>query len=255
MNMKTIAIIPSRYASSRFPGKPLADILGKCMVQRVYEQARKAFDSVCVATDDDRIYDKVISFGGEAVMTSSSHQSGTDRCYEAYNNYLTAHPGITFDLVMNIQGDEPLIDPSQLKALEKAFEDSSVYLGTMAKLISDTDELFSKNTPKVILDNQGYALYFSRNTIPFLRGIPEGEWLSEYPYLKHIGLYAYRPEILKKICSLERSSLETAESLEQLRWLENGLKIKVVKTDCTTFAIDTPDDLETVLKILLKTGK
>lgn len=241
--MRTIGIIPSRYASSRFPGKPLADISGKCMVQRVYEQAKKAFEYVCVATDDKRIFDRVVGFGGEAVMTSSSHQSGTDRCFEAYNIYSEAHQNIHFDLIMNIQGDEPLIDPSQLLALESAFEDSEVALGTMAKPITDSEELFNINIPKVILGKQDFAIYFSRNTIPYLRDVPNSEWLAGFKYLKHIGLYAYRPDMLEKICGLERSQLELAESLEQLRWIENGLKIKVVKTDCTTFSIDTPEDL------------
>lgn len=250
--MRTLAIIPSRYASTRFPGKPLADICGKCMVLRVYEQAKKAFENVCVATDDIRIYDKVKESGGEAVMTSPDHQSGTDRCFEAYNNYKLEHPGIEIDLVMNIQGDEPLIDPSQLKSLEEAFADPEVYLGTMAKNISDPAELFDRNTPKLVVDNQNNALYFSRSTIPYIRDGQELQWLGQYPFLKHIGLYAYRPFILEKICGMKRSSLEKAESLEQLRWLENGLKIKVVKTDCTTFSIDTPADLAKIVSYLNK---
>lgn len=251
--MKTLAIIPSRYGSSRFPGKPLADIAGKSMVRRVYEQAQKAFEDVCVATDDERIVAEVESFGGVAVMTSSSHQSGTDRCFEAYNKYTQMFPDREIGLVMNIQGDEPLIDPEQLKSLEKGFEgDENVYLGTMAKVISDKEELFSPNTPKVVIDKDGYALYFSRSTIPYLRDVPQEKWLSEHTYYKHIGLYAYKPEILGKICTMERSSLEKSESLEQLRWVENSLKIKVIITDSTTFAVDTPEDLAKIVRYIKK---
>lgn len=251
--MRTLAIIPSRYGSSRFPGKPLADIAGKSMVRRVYEQAQKAFEDVCVATDDERIIAEVEGFGGVAIMTSSSHQSGTDRCYEAYNKYTRIFPGREIDLVMNIQGDEPLIDPEQLKSLEKAFiEDKNVSLGTMAKAISSEDELFNPNTPKVVMDNGGYALYFSRSTIPYLRDVPREKWLTERTYYKHIGLYAYKPEVLGKICSMERSELEKTESLEQLRWLENSLKIKVVITDCETFAVDTPEDLIKIVRYIEK---
>lgn len=246
--MRTLAIIPSRYGSSRFPGKPLADICGKSMVRRVYEQAQKAFEDVCVATDDERIVSEVESFGGIAIMTSSKHQSGTDRCFEAYTKYAAMHPDREIDVVMNIQGDEPLIDPQQLKSLEKAFEDNhKVYLATMAKKISSAEELFNPNSPKVISDIDGYALYFSRSTIPYLRDVPQELWHTKHPYYKHIGLYAYTPSILKEICAMERSPLEKAESLEQLRWLENGLKIKVIETSSTTFAVDTPEDLEKII--------
>lgn len=251
--MRTLAIIPSRYGSSRFPGKPLADIAGKSMVRRVYEQAKKAFEDVCVATDDLRIVAEVESFGGVAIMTSSHHQSGTDRCFEAYTRYAGLFPDRKVDIVMNIQGDEPLIDPEQLKSLEKAFEgDSEVYLGTMAKRIDSPEELFNPNTPKVIMDKDGYALYFSRSTIPYLREVPQDEWHTKHAYYKHIGLYAYKPETLKKICSMERSTLEKCESLEQLRWLENGLKIKVIETTSTTFAVDTPEDLAKIVRYIEK---
>ncbi len=246
--MRTLAIIPSRYGSSRFPGKPLADICGKSMVRRVYEQAKKAFEDVCVATDDERIVSEVESFGGVAIMTSNTHQSGTDRCYEAYTKYTALHPDREIDVVMNIQGDEPLIDPQQLKSLEKAFEDDpEVYLATMAKRISTSQELFNPNSPKVIFDFDSYALYFSRSTIPYLRDVPEEIWHTKHSYYKHIGLYAYTPGILHDICEMERSPLEQAESLEQLRWLENGLKIKVIETSSTTFAVDTPEDLEKII--------
>lgn len=251
--MRTLAIIPSRYGSSRFPGKPLADIAGKSMVRRVYEQALKAFDDVCVATDDQRITDEVESFGGIAIMTSSSHRSGTDRCYEAYRKYVERFPDREIDLIMNIQGDEPLIDPAQLKALAAAFEqDSTVYLGTMAKRITSAEELLSPNTPKVIMDTSGFAIYFSRNTIPYIRDTQVEEWLNKHTFFKHIGLYAYKPDTLKLICSLPQSSLECAESLEQLRWVENGLKIKVVETDSTTFAVDTPEDLTKIIRYIEK---
>lgn len=250
--MRTLAIIPARYGSSRFPGKPLADIAGKCMIQRVYEQTKKAFDYVCVATDDQRIFDKVTEFGGVAIMTSAQHQSGTDRCYEAYTIFHKQHPEIEIDLIINVQGDEPLIDPRQLKSLEAAFGEKDVYLATMSKRISSEEELFNPNTPKLITDKRGYAIYFSRSTIPYLRGCPQGEWGDNFPYHKHIGLYAYKPEILSEICRMERSSLEIAESLEQLRWIENGLKIKVVETDCTNFAVDTPEDLLKIVQHIKK---
>lgn len=250
--MRTLAIIPSRYGSSRFPGKPLADIAGKSMVRRVYEQAQKAFENVCVATDDERIVAEVESFGGVAIMTSSAHQSGTDRCFEAYSKYRTMFPNREIDIIMNIQGDEPLIDPVQLKSLEKAFTEKNVYLGTMAKRIDNQEELFNPNSPKVIMDNNGYALYFSRQTIPYLRDCPKELWLTKHTYYKHIGLYAYKPEVLKAICSMERSPLEICESLEQLRWIENGLKIKVVETDSKTLAVDTPEDLEKIVRYIEK---
>lgn len=251
--MRTLAIIPSRYGSSRFPGKPLADIAGKSMVRRVYEQAQKAFEDVCVATDDERITAEVESFGGVAIMTSSAHQSGTDRCFEAYTKYTHLFPERKIDIIMNIQGDEPLIDPEQLRALEKTFaEDSEVYLGTMAKRIDTTEELFNPNSPKVIMDNNMYALYFSRQTIPYLRDCPKEHWLTKHVYYKHIGLYAYKPEILERICSMKRSALEICESLEQLRWIENGLKIKVVETNSKTLAVDTPEDLEKIVRNIEK---
>ena len=251
--MRTLAIIPSRYGSSRFPGKPLADIAGKTMVRRVYEQAKKAFEDVCVATDDHRIIAEVEGFGGVAIMTSSQHQSGTDRCFEAYTKYVTLYPDRKIDIVMNIQGDEPLIDPEQLRGLEKAFEDhSEVYLATMAKRIDSPEELFNPNTPKVIMDKDGYALYFSRSTIPYMREVPKEEWHTKHTYYKHIGLYAYKPETLEKICSMERSNLEKCESLEQLRWVESGLRIKVIETSSTTFEVDTPEDLEKIVRYIEK---
>ena len=251
--MRTLAIIPSRYGSTRFPGKPLADIAGKSMIRRVYEQTSKAFEDVCVATDDDRIVAEVERFGGTAIMTSSEHQSGTDRCFEAYMKYKDLHPEKEIDLIVNVQGDEPLIDPLQLKELENAFvTDPSISLGTMAKKITSQEELFSPNTPKIIFDTGWNALYFSRNTIPYLRGIPQDQWMEHHTYYKHIGLYAYKPDTLRHICSLKRSALEVAESLEQLRWIENGLKIRVVETFSTTFAVDMPEDLIKIINYIEK---
>lgn len=249
--MRTLAIIPSRYKSSRFPGKPLVDIAGKCMIQRVYEQTEKAFKEICVATDDIRIFDKVKEFGGNVVMTSASHASGTDRCNEAYHTYLKESNSAEFDLIINVQGDEPLINPLQLKDLEKAFLDSKqLCLATMAKQITKAAELFNKNIPKIAVDLDGYALYFSRSTIPNIRDIDENEWVSNHEFLKHTGLYAYRPKTLDSICKMERTPLEKLENLEQLRWLENGLKIKVIKSTYESFAIDTPLDLEKLIALL-----
>ena len=250
--MKTIAIIPARYASSRFPGKPLADIAGKTMIQRVYEQTNKAFENVCVATDDERIFNEVKRFGGIPVMTSEKHKSGTDRVYEAYLKYTASDISDTFDVIMNVQGDEPLIDPHQLLALEKVFDNPDVQIGTMAKKITSTDDLFDRNNVKVILDKNEYAIYFSRTPIPCLRDSEENVWKDKFDYLKHIGLYAYRPAALKQICSMERTPLEIAESLEQLRWIENGLKIRVQITECESISIDTPSDLTKLLEYLNK---
>lgn len=251
--MRTLAIIPSRYGSTRFPGKPLADIAGKPMIQMVYEQARKAFDDVCVATDDYRIIDVVNSFGGIGIITSSSHESGTDRCYEAYLKYISLFPDREIDLIINVQGDEPLISPEQLIELERPFlEDKSIYLGTMAKKIETYEELFSPNVPKVIFDNNKNAIYFSRSTIPYLRGRPQEGWLEHQNYYKHIGLYAYRPHILEKISKLSRTPLEIAESLEQLRWIENGLIIKIVETTHSSMAVDTPEDLLKIVRYIKK---
>jgi 3-deoxy-manno-octulosonate cytidylyltransferase (CMP-KDO synthetase) len=250
--MKTLAIIPARYCSSRFPGKPLIDIAGKSMIIRVYEQAKKAFEDVCVATDDLRIFDKVCESGGVAIMTSDKHKSGTDRVFEAYNKYIDANKEKKFDLLMNVQGDEPLINPEQLLSLESIFFDRDVMIGTMAKKIVTPSELFDKNNVKTVLDKNGYALYFSRYPIPYMRDIDEDKWMDNHCYLKHIGLYAYRPSALKEICSLERSSLEIAESLEQLRWLENGMRIKVEITQYDSISVDTPSDLDKILKYLNK---
>lgn len=239
--MKIIGIIPARYASSRFPGKPLVDIRGKSMIQRVYEQAKKSkslFDIV-VATDDARIESHVVDFGGNVVMTSSSHQSGTDRCYEA----VTKLSGIT-DIVINIQGDEPFIYPEQIDLVASCFNDSSTNIATLVKKINSQEELFNVNIPKVILSANNEALYFSRQTIPYIRGKETSEWLKAHTFYKHIGIYAYRASILKELTCLSPSLLENTEALEQLRWIENGYKIKVKVTNFESAAIDTPEDLK-----------
>ena len=248
-NLNFAGIIPARFASTRFPGKPLVDIGGKSMIQRVYEQVSKVLNDVYVATDDERIYDAVVAFGGKVIMTSDQHRSGTDRCYEAYTK-LPAE----FDVIINIQGDEPFIQPSQIEALKMCFEDETTQIATLVKPIaaSETDSLlFNPNSPKVVLDKNNCALYFSRSPIPYRRGAEEKDWASLHTYYKHIGIYAYRTQVLAEITSLEPSILEMAESLEQLRWLENGYKIKVGFTDVETVGIDTPEDLEKVKDLLL----
>lgn len=230
-----IIIIPARFASTRFPGKPLVDITGKTMVQRVYEQALKSgiADKVVIATDHEQIFSHVIEFGGEVVMTSSEHKSGTDRCSEALNKL-----GGNYDVVINLQGDEPFIQPEQLQKLADCFSDENCKIATLVKKTGNIAAIENPNVVKVVKDVNDYALYFSRSTIPFKR---EKERIVTY--YKHIGLYAYRIETLKEICSLKPSALEIAESLEQLRWLENGYKIKVAETELESMSIDTPDDL------------
>lgn len=236
--MKFTAIIPARYASTRFPGKPLAMLGGKTVIERVYQQVSSVFDEVCVATDDDRILQAVEAFGGKAVMTSPNHRSGTDRLQEAVEK-----TGTTADVVVNVQGDEPFIHPSQLRSLCQCFDNSATQIATLGKRFSDMEAVDSPNSPKIVVDNQGFALYFSRSVIPFVRGVDHGEWLGHYPFLKHIGLYAYRREVLREVTLLPPSSLEVAESLEQLRWLQNGYRIRVAETDIETVGIDTPEDL------------
>ena len=240
-------IIPARYASSRFPGKPLVTIGGKPMIQRVYEQASRSLDIVYVATDDVRIYDAVTDFGGKAVMTSAEHQSGTDRCAEAVN-ILTEEKGITADVVVNIQGDEPFIRPEQIDLLISCFADKSVEIATLVRKVEPGEDITNPNHPKVIVDLSGNAIYFSRNVIPFIRDAEINKWTLLHSYFKHIGLYAYRTDILNKITLLPMSSLEKAESLEQNRWLENGYKIRSAVTEWESVCIDTPEDLEKAKK-------
>lgn len=240
--MRFLAIIPARYASTRFPAKPLAILGGKPVIQRVYEQVTKVFDDAVVATDDQRIFDAVIDFGGKVVMTSTSHRSGTDRCYEA----LQKTGEDKFDVVVNIQGDEPFIQPSQLETIKECFSDSTIDIATLVKPFSGDDPfdlLENPNSPKVVVNSRMEAMYFSRSVIPYLRGKDKDVWLKSHTYYKHIGLYAYRTTVLREITRLPQSSLELAESLEQLRWLENGYRIKVGITNVETIGIDTPDDL------------
>ena len=236
-------IIPARYASSRFPGKPLALIGNKTMIRRVYEQASKALDIVFVATDDERIYKSVTDFGGRAVMTSSDHMSGTDRCSEAADR-IFQETGIPVDVVINIQGDEPFIKPEQIRMLMECFTDKDVELATLIREAEPDEDLFNPNQPKVILNKSGDAIYFSRSVIPFVRDSEKTQWSSKHKFFKHIGLYAYKTGTLKKITSLSRSSLEIAESLEQNRWIENGYKIRTAVTKWESIGIDTPEDLE-----------
>lgn len=240
--MKFIAIIPARYESSRFPGKPLVDMDGKPMIQRVYEQVKKSINDVYVATDDERIMEAVESFGGKAVMTSVDHRSGTDRCNEAYKKI-----GQPFDVVLNIQGDEPFINPEQIDILKACFTDSSVEIATLVKPFDKNTEhnvLKNPSTPKVVISEKLEAIYFSRSIIPFLRDAQEANWASLHTFYKHIGIYGYRTDVLKQITQLLPGVLEQAESLEQLRWIENGYKIKVGITTFETIGIDTPEDLQ-----------
>ena len=238
---RTIAIIPARYASTRFPAKPLAMLGGKMVVQRVYEQVSKAVERVVVATDDERIYDAVVAFGGEAIMTSSEHRSGTDRCAEAYTKLCCEA-----DIVVNVQGDEPFIAPEQIDALIECFKEATVDIATLVKPFKAEDgveTLENPNSPKVVLNGAGEAIYFSRSVIPYLRGVERKDWLTQHTFYKHIGIYAFRAEVLGKVANLAQTPLEVAESLEQLRWLESGYKIGVGVTDIETVGIDTPEDL------------
>mgnify|MGYP004626801859 FL=1 len=240
--MRFVGIIPARYASQRFPGKPLAILGGKTVIQRVYEQVGKVLDDVYVATDDDRIKNTVEGFGGKAIMTSPNHKSGTDRIEEAVEKI-----GGDFDVVINIQGDEPFIHESQIKELCACFDDADTQIATLGKPFTaemGMEALENPNSPKIIVDNRGYAMYFSRSVIPYIRNTRREEWIGQFPYLKHIGLYAYRRDVLRQVTQLPQSSLEIAESLEQLRWLQNGYKIKVGLTDVETVGIDTPEDLQ-----------
>jgi 3-deoxy-manno-octulosonate cytidylyltransferase (CMP-KDO synthetase) len=242
-------IIPARYASTRFPGKPLVKIGSKTMIQRVYEQASMASEYVCVATDDDRILKEVASFGGKAVMTSADHFSGTDRCAEAVG-IIKAEAGRDIDIVLNIQGDEPFIHPDQIELLKKCFTDSTVQIATLVRKTEPGEDIFNPNHVKVVIDASGYAIYFSRAAIPYLRGIDASRWSYEHVYYKHLGLYAYTTEALRQITGMKRSLLESAESLEQNRWIENGIKIRTAVTRHESISIDTPEDLELAIRHL-----
>jgi len=246
--MRFLGIIPARYASTRFPGKPLADLMGKPMIQWVYERVSGLLDRVVVATDDERIQNVVRERGGEALLTSPDHPSGTDRCLEAYRKLK-----MDYDVIINIQGDEPFIHPSQIELLKAAFRNPATSIATLVKPFSPDDDfenLFNPNTPKVLLNSKEQAIYFSRSVIPYIRGKHHSEWLKSHVFYKHIGIYAYKPQVLQEITSLPPSALEKAESLEQLRWIENGYVIQAVITNEETIGIDTPDDLERAILML-----
>lgn len=244
--MKIVGIIPARYGSVRFPGKALADIKGKPMIQWVWEKAKacSALQEVVVATDHSEIAAAVQKAGGKAVITSDQHQSGTDRCYEALTSLKDS-----FDYVINIQGDEPFIDPAQISTLAGLLN-GQTQLATLMKRIKDPEMLFNSNIVKVVAGGKGHALYFSRSPVPHIRNTPEADWLSRHPFYKHIGIYAYRTDVLAQITLLPVSSLEQAESLEQLRWLQNGYQIQLAETMLETSGIDTPEDLQKALKFL-----
>lgn len=237
--MKFIGIIPARYASTRFLGKPLAMLGGKPVIQHVYEKVAAVLEAAYVATDDERIYDVVKSFGGQVVMTRTDHKSGTDRIEEAIEKI-----GGEWDVVVNVQGDEPFVAKSQLDTICHCFDDPTTQIATLGKPFESMEAVQNPNSPKIVVDNMGFAMYFSRSVIPYVRGKEKSSWLTHYPFLKHLGIYAYRKDVLRQVTQLPQSSLEIAESLEQLRWLQNGFKIKVGTTDVETVGIDTPQDLE-----------
>ena len=237
--MKFIGIIPARYASTRFPGKPLALLGGKPVIQHVYEKVAAVLEAAYVATDDESIYDVVKSFGGQVVMTRTDHKSGTDRIEEAIEKI-----GGEWDVVVNVQGDEPFVAKSQLDTICHCFDDPTTQIATLGKPFESMEAVQNPNSPKIVVDNMGFAMYFSRSVIPYVRGKEMSSWLTHYPFLKHLGIYAYRKDVLRQVTKLPQSSLEIAESLEQLRWLQNGFKIKVGTTDVETVGIDTPQDLE-----------
>ncbi len=237
--MKITAVVPARYASSRFPGKPLALLGGKPVIEHVYEQVSRVVPETWVATDDERIKDAVETFGGKVVMTRRDHQSGTDRIEEAIEKI-----GSDADIIINIQGDEPFVQASQIRTVCQLFEDAETQIATLGKPFDTMEAVDNPNSPKIVTDVRDFALYFSRSVIPFVRGKVHDEWLKHFPYLKHLGIYAYRREVLREITRLPQSPLELAESLEQLRWLQQGYRIKVGLTHVETIGIDTPADLE-----------
>jgi len=247
--MNAVAVIPSRYQSTRFPGKPLALIANKPMIQWVYENTRKAVEQVWVATDDRRIYDAVYHFGGRAVMTSDDHINGTSRIAEAITKIEDEIPG-PVDIVINVQGDEPFIDPLDIHLLNKCFDKPETDIATLIKTINHNDVLFNHNNVKVVVNTHGHALYFSRAVIPHIRDYDEKDWVHKHHYYKHLGIYAYRREVLGRIVKLKTSSLEMAESLEQNRWLENGYTLATAITEKENLSVDTPDDLEEIDKLI-----
>lgn len=244
--MKVLGIIPARWASSRYPGKPLVNIGGKSMIQRVYEQSCKAIERVVVATDDQRIVDEVKRFNGHVVMTKTDHQSGTDRCMEALDVF-EKESGEDIDIVVNIQGDEPFIQPKQIEDIINCFKDPKAEISTLIKKVTEQEALFNPNNPKVVLTSNSEAIYFSRSTIPYIVGEEKENWLKVHNFYEHLGLYGYKSVTLRKLTKLKPSFLENAESLEQNRWLENGFRIKVAETDHENISIDTVEDLELIL--------
>jgi 3-deoxy-manno-octulosonate cytidylyltransferase (CMP-KDO synthetase) len=244
-------IIPARYASSRFPGKPLAIIGGKTMIRRVVEQAAAATPVVYVATDDSRIADEVASFGGRFVMTSADHRSGTDRCAEAAS-LIERETGSPIEVIINIQGDEPFVRCEQIELLMSCFDNPEVEIATLIRRVARDEDILNPNQPKVVIDKNGYAIYFSRSVIPFVRGVETSEWTRAHDYFKHQGIYAFRRNTLYRITCLPQSSLEIAEALEQNRWIENGFRIKTAITEYESIGIDTPDDLERANRLISK---
>lgn len=243
--MKIVGIIPARYGSSRFPGKPLAMIKGKTMIQRVCEQAWKSkLDDVVVATDDIRIADEVLKFGGRYVMTNPRHQSGTDRCSEALEILEEQ-----YDAVINIQGDEPFIDPQHINLLVDMISRDDTHLASLVKRIDEEEDLFGSNKVKVVMDKSGNALYFSRNPIPYMRNMAHEKWLQKGCFFQHLGIYAYKAATLRQIATMQPTALELAESLEQLRWLENGLAIRMAVVEADSLAIDSPADLAKAIEM------
>jgi 3-deoxy-manno-octulosonate cytidylyltransferase (CMP-KDO synthetase) len=238
-----LGIIPARYQSTRFPGKPLVKIDGKTMIQRVWENATLAMGQVVVATDNEKIKTEVENFGGKVIMTSPEHPSGTDRCAEAVDLFEEA-TNQSIDVVLNIQGDEPFLDPEQIKELMAAYEDPATKIATLIKKLNENDDIFDPNEPKVVIDKNNFALYFSRSPVPYLRNIDKNEWIRHTDYYKHIGMYAFKRDTLKFIAGLNKTSLESAESLEQLRWLENGLQIKCLETKIDSLSVDSVEDLK-----------
>lgn len=249
MQKRFILIIPARYNSTRLPGKPLVLINGKTMIQRVYEQCKKVKASckIVVATDDQRIFNHVAEFGGKVIMTSKKHKSGTDRCFEVIENMRKMN--FQFEIAINIQGDEPYIHPRQIETLLKCFDDKNTSIATLVKKISDHNELFDPNCVKVIVNKDSEAIYFSRSPVPFIRDFQKEDWPKKHTFLRHIGIYGYKTDILEKIVSLKISPLEKAESLEQLRWIENGYVIRTKRTNFETIDINTPQDLIRINKL------
>ncbi|MCB9186961.1 MAG: 3-deoxy-manno-octulosonate cytidylyltransferase [Flavobacteriales bacterium] len=243
--MNIVGIIPARYASTRFPAKPLVGIAGKSMIQRVYEQASKAtkLNRVIVATDDQRIFDHVKEFRGEVMLTSEEHQTGTDRCAEILSKLADV------DVVINIQGDEPFIEPEQIDQVAALFLHGETQIGSLVKRIENGQDLWSSSVVKAVKSETGKALYFSRAAIPFQKGVEQNDWLNQATYFKHIGIYGYRAEVLKSISKLSQTTLEKSESLEQLRWLENGYEIQLAETEYESHSIDTPEDLDRILAL------